>query len=332
MPRTHGAGAAERVVAAGRPSAWFSLATALALLGAVLLLRPLAANAATTVDLGTAANFAVLAGQGVTNVNSVGTVLEGDLGTHPNLSITGFPPGIVNGATEAGGGVALQAKNDLTAAYIDAAGQGPATTIATQLGGETLTPDVYDSGAGTFQITGTLTLDGQGDPNAVFIFQMATTLVTASGSDVQLIGNAQACNIFWQVGSSATLDTNSDFTGNILALTQIEAHTGATVEGRLLARNDDVTLDANPITAPTCAAPTTTTPPGAGSSSATSPPGAGSTSTQTAQVVRVPSGGPQTGGGSTAGLQNLGLFVLGGALLAAAGGTFAMRRRAIRHG
>jgi Ice-binding-like len=266
---------------------------ALILLIGVLALKPLIADAAQPrVDLGTAGRYGVLAGQGVTNTGA--TVINGNLGTSPNPAVTGFPPGTVNGNTHTGDAAALQAQNDLTAGYNDAAGRTPVTTIPTQLGGRTLTPGVYDSASGTFQITGTLRLDAQGDPNAVFIFQMAATLVTASSSDVALLRGAQACNVFWQVGSSATLGTNSGFTGSILALTSIQVQTGVTVEGRVLARNASVTLDS--------------------------------------QVTFVPSGGPQTGGGSTAGEDDIGLLVLGGTLLVAAAGTFAVRRRDLRRG
>lgn len=277
----------------------------------VLALRPLIASAAQPpVDLGTADSYAVLAGQGVTNTGP--TVINGDLGTSPAPAVTGFPPGKVKGAIHKADAAALQAKKDLTTAYNDAAGRTPVTTIGTQLGGKTLKPGVYDSNSGTFQITGTLTLDAQGDPNGVFIFQMAATLVSASNSNVRLIGAAQPCNVYWQVGSSATLGTNSTFTGNILALTSIQVLTKVTVEGRVLARNASVTLDADTITAATC--------------STSSP-----TPSSSSQVTPVPSGGVQTGGGSTAGLQDVALLVFGGALLAAAAGTFAMRRRSMRH-
>ena len=121
------------------------------------------------------------------------------------------------------------------------------TTIGTELGGSTLVPGVYNSQSGTFGITGTLTLDGQGDPDAVFIFQMQSTLVTASASVVLLTNGARACNVFWQVGSSATIGTSSSFVGTILALTSITLTTGATVDGRVLARNGAVTLDSNTI-------------------------------------------------------------------------------------
>jgi hypothetical protein len=268
----------------------------------VLALKPLIASAAQPpVDLGKADSFTVLAGQGVTNTGP--TVVNGDLGTWPNPAVTGFPPGKVHGAIHKADAVAHQAQKALTTAYNDAAGRTPVTTIGKELGGKTLKPGVYDSKSGTFQITGTLTLDAQGDPNGVFIFQMASTLVTASSSVVSLRGGAQACTLWWQVGSSATLGTNSTFAGNILALTSIQVQTGVTVAGRVLARNASVTLDDDTFLGGECA-----------------------------QVVTVPSGAVQTGGGSTAGLQDVGLLVLGGAVLAAAAGTFAIRRRAMRHG
>lgn len=206
------------------------------------------------VGLGTADNFAVLAGQGVTNTGP--TTINGDLGTWPNPAIVGAPT--VNGATHAADAVAQQAQADTTIAYNDAAGRTPVSTVATELGGQTLTDGVYNSAAGTFEITGTLTLDAQGDPNAVFIFQAASTLITASNSTVNLINGANACNVYWQVGSSATLGTNSTFRGTILALASITVTTGATVDGRTLARNGAVTLDTNTITRATCTTPKTT--------------------------------------------------------------------------
>jgi len=218
------------------------------------LLGP-AANAAhlTTVGLGTASSFAVLAGSGITNTGP--TVVNGDIGSFPTTTITGFPPGIVNGTNHAGDAVTQSGKNDLVTAYNDAAGRTPTTTIPTELGGSALTHGVYTSTAGTFGITGAVTLDGQGDSTAVFIFQMATTLTTATGSSVVLINGAQACNVFWQVGSSATLGGSTSFRGSILALTSVTLVTSTTVEGRVLARNGAVTLDTNTITRPTCAAP-----------------------------------------------------------------------------
>jgi len=202
------------------------------------------------VNLGTANSFAVLAGSTITNTGP--TTINGDIGVSPGSAITGFPPGIVSGTIHATDAVALQAQTDLTIAYNDAAGREPVTVVAGDLVGLTLVPGVYKS-ASSLLLTGTLTLDAQGAPNAVFIFQMGSTLTTASASNVNLINGAQACNVFWQVGSSATLGTNSNFTGDILALTSITANTGAKVNGRLLARNGAVTLDTNTITIATCA-------------------------------------------------------------------------------
>jgi hypothetical protein len=158
----------------------------------------------------------------------------------------------VFGTIHAADAVAAQAQVDLTAAYNDAAGRTPATALPGDIGGMTLTPGVYNASS-SLGITGTVTLDGQGDPNAVFIIQVGSALTTASGSVVNLINGAQACNVFWQVGSSATLGTGSTFNGNILALTSITATTGANVNGRLLARNGAVTLDTNVVSRADCA-------------------------------------------------------------------------------
>ncbi len=212
--------------------------------------------AATSVNLGTADSFAVLAGSTITNTGS--SVINGDLGLSPGTSVTGFPPGTLNGTQHAADTAAANAQAALTTAYNNATGQTPVSTVPTELGGTTKTAGVYDSAAGTFGITGTLTLDAAGDPNAVFIFKTASTLITAGASNVVLANGAQACNVFWQVGSSATLGTNSTFKGNILALTSATLTTGANVEGRVLARNGAVTLDTNTITRATCAAVTPT--------------------------------------------------------------------------
>lgn len=226
----------------------------------ILLLNVSAAAAAQApVNLGTAASFAVLAGQGVTNTGP--TVVNGDLGTCPNAAITGAP--MVNGAIHANDAVACQAQSDLVVAYNDAAGRAPTTTFpgATDLGGKILVGGVYKS-TSSMGLTGTLTLDAQGDANAVFIFQAASTLITATNSTVALINGAKACNVFWQVGSSATIEVGSNFSGTVLALTSIAAKTNAIIQGRLLARNGSVTLDSNTITSSSCASGTTTTAPG----------------------------------------------------------------------
>jgi hypothetical protein len=223
----------------------------IALAAAVILIWAGTASAITQVSLGTAGNFAVLAGLTVTNTGS--SLITGDLGLDPGSSVTGFPPGTLIGVQHISDAVSLQAQNDLTTAYNDAAVRTPVTTVATELGGTTLTSGVYNSASGTFGITGTLTLDGQNDPNAVWVFQMESTLITASSSHVVFVRGAQACNVFWQVGSSATLGTYSSFAGNILALTSITVTTGVVIEGRTLARNAAVTLDTDTITAAVCA-------------------------------------------------------------------------------
>jgi hypothetical protein len=212
----------------------------------------------TTVSLGAASNFAVLAGSSITNTGS--SVITGDLGLSPGTAVTGFPPGMVSGTQHVADTQAASAQTALVNAYNDASGQTPVSTIPTELGGTTLVPGVYSSSAGTFGLTGTLTLNAGGDASAVFIFKTASTLITAAGSNVVLTGGAQACNVFWEVGSSATIGANSSLKGNILALSSITLTTGANVEGRLLARNGAVTLEANTITRAMCAAPVVPTP------------------------------------------------------------------------
>jgi hypothetical protein len=201
---------------------------------------------AAPVPLGTAANFAVLAAATVTNTGP--TTVTGDLGLSPGTAVTGFPPGQVTGTVYTADAAALQAQNDLATADNDAAAQPATATIPTELGGTTVTPGVYNSAAGTFGITGTVTLDAQGDPAAVFIFKAASTLITASASNVILVNGATAANVFWVVGSSATLGTYSTFAGNIMALASITVTTGVTIDGRVLARTAAVTLDTDTIT------------------------------------------------------------------------------------
>ncbi len=212
------------------------------------------ALAATAPSLGAAQSFAVLGATTVTNTGP--SVLTGDLGVSPGTAITGFPPGTLTGTTYSAGATALQAQSDLTAAYNNIAGQTCNTALTgLDLGGMTLTPGVYcfSSSAG---LTGTLTLNAQGNPNAVFIFQIVSTITTATSSSVVFINGGQSCNVFWQIGSSATLGTYTSFAGNILALTSITVTTGVNMTGRALARNGAVTLDTNIINASSCAAPT----------------------------------------------------------------------------
>jgi type VI secretion system secreted protein VgrG len=240
-------------------------------IGVVAVLPIVGAQAAQApVGLGTASSFAVLAGSGITNTGS--TTITGDVGTHPTAAMTGFGTVAITGATHPADAVAQQAKTDLTTAYNTAAAATPTTAVATELGGLTLTPGVY--GGDTLGITGALTLNTLGDPDAVFIFKASSTLITASNSSVIVLGGATACNVYWQVGTSATLGTGSSFIGTVLAAESITATTGATVQGRLLAQTAAVTLDTNTITRPQCAPTTTTT--GAGSTDSTVP-GAGTT-------------------------------------------------------
>src|SRR5205814_2699406 len=182
------------------------------------------------ISLGT---FAVLAGSTVTSTGA--TSVTGDLGVSPGIAVTGFPPGVLIGTQHAGDPTAAQAQLALTASYNDAAGRSAgAVLLAGNLGGRTLAPGVYKSASSLEISSGDLTLDAKGDANAVFIFEMASTLVTTTGRSVILAGGAQAANIIWQVGSSATLGVSSVFKGNILALASITAATGASIEGRLL--------------------------------------------------------------------------------------------------
>lgn len=203
------------------------------------------------IDLGLASGFAILAGSTVTNTG--GTVVIGDLGLSPGSSVTGFfpidaGPGNVVGDYHITDTEAANAQLALTAAYNDAAGRAGGTPVAGNLGGQTLAPGIYKS-VGSLEVSsGNLTLDGGGDANAFWIFQIATTLIVSPGLQVILAGGAQAKNIFWQVGSSATLDTTSVFKGTIMADQSITVNTGASVEGRLLASIAAVTLDTNAVT------------------------------------------------------------------------------------
>ena len=192
--------------------------------------------------------FSVLGGSTVTNT-AAPTVVNGNLGVSPGSAVTGFPPGIViGGSIHAADSAAAQAQTDLTGVYNSLATTACNTDLTGQnLGGLTLTPGVYCFTTSA-QLTGTLTLDAQGNPNAVFIFKIGSTLTTASGSSVLPINNASNCGVFWQIGSSATLGTGTSLVGSIIALTSITLNTGASITGRALARNGAVTLDNNHVT------------------------------------------------------------------------------------
>ena len=211
--------------------------------------------AQTAPALGVADTLSVLGASAITNTGS--SVVTGDLGIWPNngSSITGFPPGIVVGAVLPGNAVAMQAQSDLSSAYNDLAGRACDTVLTgIDLGGEVLGPGVYCF-TSTAQLTGNLILDAQGNADALFIFQIGSSLTSASNASVELINGGLNCNVYWQVGSSATLGTTTNFAGSILALTSITLNTGAAVSGRLLARNGAVTLDTNDAAICTVAPP-----------------------------------------------------------------------------
>jgi len=207
-----------------------------------------------TVDLGSDSSFAVLAGSGITVAGAVNTTtITGDIGTFPTTTIVGLGNVVLNGVNQGGDAVTQNAKNDLVTAFGDAASRPATTTYSPtfDLGGQTLTSGVYKDPT-SFGLTGTLTLDAKGNPNAVWIFQTGSSLTTASNSKINLINGAQACQVFWEIGSSATLGTGTSFIGTILALASITLTTGATVNGGLLAQNGAVTLDNNVITTADC--------------------------------------------------------------------------------
>jgi hypothetical protein len=196
--------------------------------------------------LGAAAPFGAFAAATLTNTGP--SVVNADIGLTPGTSVTGFPPGVINGTLHINDAVAAQGKLDAQAAYNDLAGR-PCNTTSPNLNG-TLAPGVYCFPSSA-SLTTTLVLDGQGNANAVFVFQIPTTLITATNSSVQLINGASAKNVFWQVGTSATLGTNTAFKGTIIANTSVTLNTGASiVTGRAMALNGAVTLDTNIITTP----------------------------------------------------------------------------------
>jgi len=206
------------------------------------------AGAQAVITLGSAADFAVLGGTTITSTGA--TIVNGDLGVSPGASILGFPPGTANGTIHLNDATAIQARADAVTAYNVVAGEAFTTDLTGQdLGGMTLTTGVYAFSA-TAHLLGTLTLDALGDSNARFDFQIGSTLGTAEFSQVVLINGANANNVFWQVGSSATFLASTDFAGTVLASTSITAGLGSTVDGRLMALNGALTLDGNTITAP----------------------------------------------------------------------------------
>jgi hypothetical protein len=224
------------------------------ILASALALFAVPAAGAAPVNLATVDPFVVLGGTTVTNTGS--SVLNGDLGVAPGTALTGFEiPTVVNGVKHESSAVAAQAQSDLTNAYNVAAGQevSPSNDLSgTDLGNRKLAPGAYRYTSDAL-LTGALTLDAAGDPNAQFVFLIGSELKTESASSVVLINGASPCNVYWQVGSSADLGTTTAFQGNLMALTSISLKSGATVLGRMLARNGQVSLISNVLTAPECA-------------------------------------------------------------------------------
>lgn len=246
-----------------------------------VLLSVTVSNAQTSPTLGTAISFAVLAGTTVTNTGP--TIIYGNIGVSPGSAVTGFPPGSVvpgGGTIYAGGAIPLQAQNDVTTAFLALSQSCTITYPPTQnLGGLTLTHGVYCFSSSA-QLMGTLTLDFQGNPNNVFIFRIASTLTTATNAVVLPINTTSLCNVWWQIGSSATIGVGTRFVGNILALTSISVQTGASiVPGRALARNGQVSLDTNNISIQQCIPALTATPANTLPPTATNTAGPGPTST-----------------------------------------------------
>ena len=219
----------------------------------------LTTHAQGAINLGGASGFGVLGGSAVTNTGA--TVVNGDVGVSPGTSITGFPPGSATGSIRVNDGPAQQAHADLATAYGVLAGEARTSTLTGQdLGSLILNPGVFFFSSSA-QLTGQLTLDGQGNANSKFHFQIGSTLTTASNSSVRLINGANVNNVFFQVGSSATLGTGTQFAGNILALTSITMNTGATdLGGRALASNGAVNLDTNQLGPTASATPATPEP------------------------------------------------------------------------
>jgi hypothetical protein len=209
---------------------------------------PLQTTVQATIPMGGTASLAVLAGSAVSSTGA--TVINGDLGLSPGSSIGGFPPGKLNGTEHINDAIATQAKMDLTTAYNNAAGRTctDIVTLSGNIGGLTLTPGLYKSTSSLAISSGDLTFDAKGNSSAVFIIQIASSLTTTSGRKVFLSGGALASNIFWQVGSSATFGTTSVFEGTIMAMQSITFDTGATLNGRGLARTGAVVMAGNTIT------------------------------------------------------------------------------------
>ncbi len=238
----------------------FKVYTAIALLPLLaIFVSPASSVAAVpTINQGTTTAFGVLAATTITNTGptTISGTAGGDIGLAPGTSFTGSTTVTASGVQHIADTAATTAQTDLVTAFNDVSAPTPTVLASSELASKVITPGTYSTGDGTFANSGALTLDAQGDANAVFIFQASTTLITSVGSTMTLINGAQACHVFWKVGSSATLGANSTFVGHIYALTSITANTGATIQGQLLARNGAVNLNANTIANSACVTPT----------------------------------------------------------------------------
>lgn len=226
-----------------------------------IFLYPASSNAAgPTINQGTTTTFGVLAATTITNTGptTISGTAGGDIGLAPGSAFTGSTTVTASGTQHIADAVATTAQTDLVTAFNDISAPTPTILASSELASQVLIPGTYSTTAGTFANSGALTLDAKGDANAVFIFQAATTLITSAGSTMTLVNGAQACHVYWKVGSSATLGTNSTFVGHLYALTAITANSGANIQGQLLARNGAVNLNANTITNSACVTPSPT--------------------------------------------------------------------------
>jgi hypothetical protein len=228
----------------------------------VFVLYPVLSNAeAPVIRKGATTTYGVLAATTITNTGAttISGTAGGDVGLSPGTSYTGSETVVRSGVDHINDAEASVAQTDLITAYNDLGVPTPTVLGASDLAGQVVTTGTYSTADGTFSNSGTLRLDAQGDPDAVFIFQAASTVITSTDSTMLLVNGAQSCNVYWQVGSSATIGVNSTFVGHVYALTSITANSGATIEGQLLAREAAVTLNGNTITNDACAAAVATT-------------------------------------------------------------------------
>jgi LPXTG-motif cell wall-anchored protein len=226
----------------------------------IFLYPPTSSAVGPTIRSGSTSTFGVLAGTTITNTGPtvINGTAGGNVGLFPGSSFTGSTSVTLSGVQHIADAVANTAQTDLVTAFNDISAPAPVVRATPELASQIVTPGTYSNGSGTFANSGNLVLDAQGDANAIFIFQAASTLITSAGSTMSLLNGAQACNVYWKVGSSATLGTNSTFIGKIMALTTITANSGASIQGQLLAQTGAVNLNANTLTNSSCVTPTPT--------------------------------------------------------------------------